>query len=383
VSIFFRPWLNPMADLLTPEYLAAEAALFERAWDAVRSGLLGDLSMCGPSIDRIAKLLDYTCKGGKMTRAKTITRAVDLKLRAEAAATPGNGVCNGHGAPAAAGAPAIDPLFDAAVLGWCIEILQAYFLVMDDIVDHSETRRFQPCWYKLPDVGVGLGVVDSVLLRSFVFNTLRRFLGTRPYYARAFELFEKCAYMTEIGEMLDTLSEQRRDLSYITEDTYFNIVWHKTCYYTIHLPLALGLLVTGDLDTTIPEAELKQITFLVGEYFQIQDDLLDCYADPKHIGKVGTDIQDFKCSWLAVQFLQRATPDQRTIFVENYGKHEEEAVAKIKVLYDEVGIKQLFENLEEDYGRKVADLTPKLGAKSPTLQRSIEALWKVTYKRTY
>lgn len=64
--------------------------------------------------------------------------------------------------------------------------------------------------------------------------------------------------------------------------------------------------------------QCHDILIPLGEYFQVQDDYLDCYGDPAFIGKIGTDIQDNKCSWLINQALVIASPEQRKVLDVSY-----------------------------------------------------------------
>ena len=52
---------------------------------------------------------------------------------------------------------------------------------------------------------------------------------------------------------------------------------------------------------------------LLIECISTQDDYLYCYGDLAVTGKVGTDIEENKCSWLVVQALEKVTPEQRKL----------------------------------------------------------------------
>jgi len=112
----------------------------------------------------------------------------------------------------------------AAVAGWCLEWLQAFFLVADDVMDGSVTRRGQPCWYKRPAVGLvafndsccllgevrqgqlaaGGRALGAVLahgagcrccaLRPQVFVILKRYFRAEPYYVDLLELFQETVW---------------------------------------------------------------------------------------------------------------------------------------------------------------------------------------------
>jgi farnesyl diphosphate synthase len=111
-----------------------------------------------------------------------------------------------------------------------------------------------------------------------------------------------------------------------------DIVTYKTAYYSFFLPVVCGLHVAGAAtDSAVSTA--KAILLKMGQYFQIQDDYLDCFADVEVLGKIGTDIQDNKCSWLVCLALQEATSEQRAIIAESYGQDDAESIARIKNVY--------------------------------------------------
>jgi len=136
------------------------------------------------------------------------------------------------------------------------------------------------------------------------------------------------------------------DLSRFTMQRYTSIVKYKTAFYSFYLPIALAMIVSGIKDPAL-FAKARQILLEMGEYFQIQDDVLDCYGAPEVIGKIGTDIQDNKCSWLVVKALAKVNPKQMKILEENYGQHDPKKVAKVKKLYIELELEQEFNEYEE------------------------------------
>jgi farnesyl diphosphate synthase len=95
----------------------------------------------------------------------------------------------------------------------------------------------------------------------------------------------------------------------------------------------------------------------MGIFFQVQDDFLDCFGDPATIGKIGTDIEDNKCSWLVVQALDKVSAEQKTLLEANYGQKDSEKVAKVKQLYRDIGLVELFQQFEE---KSFADIDQKI-----------------------
>ncbi|KAI4539748.1 hypothetical protein MG293_010143 [Ovis ammon polii] len=101
----------------------------------------------GDAISRLKEVLEYSAIGGKYSRGLMVV--VTFQELVEP----------GKRDP--------DSLQWALTVGWCVELLQAFFLVSDDIMDSSLTRWGQTCWYLKP--GIGLDAInDAFLLESSI-----------------------------------------------------------------------------------------------------------------------------------------------------------------------------------------------------------------------
>uniref|UniRef100_A0A3P8Y7M2 Farnesyl pyrophosphate synthase n=1 Tax=Esox lucius TaxID=8010 RepID=A0A3P8Y7M2_ESOLU len=249
-----------------------------------------------------------------------------------------------------------DDVQRALIVGWCIELLQAFFLVADDIMDASVTRRGQPCWYKKEEVGMD-AINDAFLLEGAIYRLLRRHCREQPYYINLLELFTETSFQTELGQALDLMTAPpgQVDLNRFTLERYKAIVKYKTAFYSFYLPVAAAMYMAG-INSEEEHNNAKHILLEMGEFFQIQDDYLDCYGDPAVTGKIGTDIQDNKCSWLVVTALGVMTPEQRAELESCYGHHDDACVEKVKTLYNTLQIPTLYQQYEDESYQRLQKL---------------------------
>jgi len=310
---------------------------FEDAFAVIRNDLMVHFKEQGMPADAVEwyeRNLDYNVPGGKLNRGMSVVDSVEIlkgrKLEAE-------------------------EYLKAAVLGWCVELLQAYFLVADDIMDGSITRRSQPCWYRVESVG-NIAINDSFMLEGAIYHLLKKYFRGESYYVDLLELFHETTYQTEMGQLIDliTAPEDAVDLSKFSLEKHHLIVVYKTAYYSFYLPVALAMFMSNiPITSTSPKSPPKpydlalSILVPLGEYFQIQDDFLDFSATPEQLGKIGTDIIDNKCSWCINTALAVATPAQRKVLDENYGQKDHVKEAKVKEIYEELGMRERYAKYEE------------------------------------
>lgn len=307
------------------------------------------------------KSLKYNTMGGKCNRGISVVHTASILLDRELSP---------------------EEYRSSATLGWLTELLQAFFLVSDDIMDSSHTRRSQPCWFRRPEVGM-IAINDAFMLESSIYVLLAKHFRSHPSYPHLIELFHTTTFQTEIGQLCDLLTapEDHVDLSQFSPAKHSFIVIHKTAYYSFYLPVALALHYLS-LATEPNLKQARDILIPLGEYFQVQDDYLDAYGSPEVIGKIGTDIQDNKCSWLINQALERASPAQRKVLDENYGHKDSVKEAEVKKVYAELKLDEVYLAYEEKRVGEIREMIEKVDEANGLKKQVFESFLEKIYKRS-
>ena len=356
-----------MATIIPPKTTDdADTAAFKAVFEDVVELVINDLSslynLNDENRDHIRKSLVYNVPHGKLNRGLAVFQCYKA-FRA--------GSEN----------PVITPKqqYEANLLGWCVELLQAFFLVADDIMDDSVTRRGQPCFFRLPEIGLK-AINDSIILEAMIFRILRLHFKKSDCYVNLVELFMDITYTTEIGQMLDLTSQDDQkpvQLDRFTDDMLMRIYRYKTSHYTFYLPVALGMCLAGVNDEDQYDTA-KHICLEMGHYFQAQDDYLDAFGDPEITGKVGTDIEENTCTWLVVEALKKCTEEDKELIQQNYGKKNKENSDKVKDLYRRLKIPEAFVEFEQSSYVKMRGMIDEV-SNMPT--GAFEFLLQKIYKR--
>ena len=268
-------------------------------------------------------------------------------------------------------------------------------------MDTSSTRRFR--------------VDDSLWLGAAIYRITKVYFKGQPCYIDIVEVFQETTYLTRMGELIDyiTAPKDHVDLSKFSLEKYVTIlsfsrrliagtrhrviVVFKMAYCSFYLPVALALYMCNIPESYIvPAADgaatvvhpydiAREILIAMGEYFQIQDDFLDYSGTSEQIEKVGTDIVDNKCTWCINKALSLASAEQRAVLEENYGQKDAVKEARVKEVYEQVGLRQIYAEYEENayqtLSAKIAEI-PEAAAPETLKREVFTSFLRKIYKRT-
>jgi geranylgeranyl diphosphate synthase type I len=207
--------------------------------------------------------------------------------------------------------------------GAAFELLHAFALVHDDVMDGSERRRGAPTthvefarehqagdWRGEPGrYGEGVAILIGDL--SHVYADM--LLG--QVNADAAGVWHELRLELNVGQYLDLLATARADRD---RTVAHRIARYKSGKYTIERPLHVGAALAGRLGDL--QGQLSAYGDPLGEAFQLRDDVLGAFGDPSVTGKpVGQDLREGKPTPLLAAAVELAS-DGRVGLLDRVGQ---------------------------------------------------------------
>jgi len=270
----------------------------------------------------IENIIEYNMRGGKRIRPLAIIFAYKCFKEDEKA------------------------VIDASI---AIELMQAYLLIHDDIIDNADLRRGKPSMHKIysssgEEFGKSMAILAGNLCSHYVYDSILDSSFSDKEKIDAIKYIDWIAERENYGQALDIIPGFK-----ISEEEVMKIYELKTATYTMQGPLYLG----ACLASASPE-KLQEYGKNIGIAFQIQDDIIGIFGKVEETGKPNdSDIKEGKKTLLIVKAFELAGEDEKKFLLDNYGKKNvsEAEMEKIREIIKNLGLDYCREKMNELIGK--------------------------------
>ena len=240
-----------------------------------------------------------------------------------------------------------------------LELVHVCALIHDDVMDGSDTRRNKPAIHKLfqslhddqsyEGNSERFGLASAILLGDLALVWADRLLVesgiSREEFISAQEVFSDMRDELMAGQYLDVLEGA---LATTSVERSLKVARFKSGKYSIERPLHFGAALAGKPDFN---DVYSRFGLPLGEAFQLRDDLLGVFGDPKITGKpAGDDIREGKRTVLIAITMENADQSQRNTMTSALGNSQlsEDDVAQVQEIIVKTGARDEVEKLITD-----------------------------------
>ncbi|WP_375237825.1 polyprenyl synthetase family protein [Aurantibacter sp.] len=227
-----------------------------------------------------------------------------------------------------------------------IEVFHNFSLVHDDIMDAAPLRRGKETVHIKWDTNTGILSGDAMLIIAY-----QLFESYEPKIFQALaKLFSKTALEVCEGQQYDVDFEVRND---VTIAEYLKMIEYKTAVL-VGAAMQMGAIVANANKEN--QVAIYNFGRLLGIAFQLQDDYLDAFGDPKTFGKqVGGDIIENKKTYLylkALEFLNESEAKELEILFNKELSDNADKIKRVKTLFLNSGSANATKQAIKDYTDK-------------------------------
>lgn len=233
-----------------------------------------------------------------------------------------------------------EPGIKAVNAAIAVELFHNFTLIHDDIMDDAPLRRGQQTVHEKWNKDIAILSGDVLFVEAYALLAQHEPAVLAPLLA----VFSRTAREVCEGQQMDMDFES---LSTVTIDAYIEMIRLKTSVL-LGAALEMGAIVAG-VDSRDDIQNIYDFGVNIGLAFQMHDDILDVYADPKKFGKqVGGDILSNKKTFMLLKAYELADEETKKALDQQLLEgNEEDKVQKVTAIFDQLGIKEVAEAQKE------------------------------------